>query len=391
MSIGSSRNLGSTAVGHAAVGYNVSTSDDLSGAPALAMTGWDREPAAWRLVRMCQDEGLTQSVEGALSASELMGPMGGTATFTELLQECVASDGGIIYEDRTRPGIKFRCLPKLYRQKPKWTLNAAANDITHPFAPAKDDQAVRNDVTLSRRNGLAVRLADEEHVRRHGRYDTTQELSLAEDGQVEGIVGQALLLGTWPGLRYPSVTPALTAKPELIRAWLSMRPGDVMEVVNLPPQHPTDAVGLMLQGYVERFNPDGTMEATANTSAAGPWNVGQLGDKPGGLALADDVETGPYRADSAASSVSLPVDEDDVSVNVIRTAGAVQWITTAEFPDHFPFRVMAGGEEWRVLAVVNTANPLVQTFTVDRSVNGIRKPHAAGTSVRLATPMIVAR
>lgn len=92
------------------------------------------------------------------------------------------------------------------------------------------------------------------------------------------------------------------------------------------------------------------------------------------------------RVDTGGSVLASAVDEDDTALPVT-TTGIWRWITTADFPDEFPFDVQLGGE---VVTVTAIAAGTTQTFTVNRGVNGIRKAHPAGEDVRLAAPTYVA-
>jgi hypothetical protein len=95
----------------------------------------------------------------------------------------------------------------------------------------------------------------------------------------------------------------------------------------------------------------------------------------------------PTRADTDASELAASVDADDTSLSVAVTDGAL-WVTTATYPQEFPFTIRVGGEDLTVTAVSGTSSP--QTFTVTRSANSVVKAHAAGDDLRLAVPAITA-
>lgn len=95
----------------------------------------------------------------------------------------------------------------------------------------------------------------------------------------------------------------------------------------------------------------------------------------------------PTRADTDASELAAGIDADDTSLSVAVTDGPL-WVTTATYPQEFPFTVRVGGEDLTVTAVTGTTSP--QTFTVIRSANGIAKVHTAGEDLRLAVPAITA-
>ncbi|MEU3161413.1 hypothetical protein ABZ753_28895 [Streptomyces griseoincarnatus] len=98
----------------------------------------------------------------------------------------------------------------------------------------------------------------------------------------------------------------------------------------------------------------------------------------------DLVFTGasPIRVDSGTSTLTSAVTAGATTLSV---SAQVPWSTS---PVDVPLDIQAGGEVMRVTAISGTTSP--QTFTVVRAVNGISKPHAAGTPVRLADTPVVA-
>jgi hypothetical protein len=95
----------------------------------------------------------------------------------------------------------------------------------------------------------------------------------------------------------------------------------------------------------------------------------------------------PVRVDTDGSELASGVTATATSLSVTVTDGPL-WITSAAYPQEFPFDAALGGERIRVTAISGTTSP--QTWTVIRSANGIVKPHDANTAVRLADPMITA-
>lgn len=90
----------------------------------------------------------------------------------------------------------------------------------------------------------------------------------------------------------------------------------------------------------------------------------------------------PIRVDSDTSTLTSAVTVGATSLSV---SAQIPWSTS---PVDVPLDIQAGGEVMRVTAITGTTSP--QTFTVQRAVNGISKPHAAGTPVRLADTPVVA-
>ncbi|WP_442803370.1 hypothetical protein OG411_17275 [Streptomyces pseudogriseolus] len=90
----------------------------------------------------------------------------------------------------------------------------------------------------------------------------------------------------------------------------------------------------------------------------------------------------PIRVDSGTSTLTSAVTAGATTLSV---SAQVPWSTS---PVDVPLDIQAGGEVMRVTAISGSTSP--QTFTVVRAVNGISKPHAAGTPVRLADTPVVA-
>ncbi|MDA2805697.1 peptidoglycan-binding domain-containing protein [Nocardiopsis suaedae] len=95
------------------------------------------------------------------------------------------------------------------------------------------------------------------------------------------------------------------------------------------------------------------------------------------------------RADTAGAELRFAVDSAETTLAVDTTA-VPPWITSDDFPDDFPFDVVVGGEVMRVTQIIGDGNAAPQSFVVERSTNGIVKPHPAGADVRIAHPMTIA-
>jgi hypothetical protein len=90
------------------------------------------------------------------------------------------------------------------------------------------------------------------------------------------------------------------------------------------------------------------------------------------------------RAETAGSDLAAAATATATSLTV-RTPVGLLW---TQDPADMPFLIGIGGEVMRVTAVA-PATSTTQTFTVVRSVNGVVKPQASGTVVRLASPSTV--
>lgn len=326
-----------------------------------AANGWRGETAGDRLTRM-----------GVVVQGDAATPLGvePIAPPAEVIADAVTADGGFLIEDGM--DLLARARNDLVNQTPVLVLDAGANEIANPFEPVLDDQRLRNDVTV-KSDGFEARVTDEESLDRLGQFEESTPLNLAWGWQASQHAGWRLHLGTWEGMRYPSVTVDLAIAPHLINDVTAVREGDRIQVVNLPSQHPAGTVDLLVEGIAETLSPsEWTVEFAC--SPAGPWTVG---------VVEDDVLG---RADTAGCVLADDVDTEETTWELTTTVGP-EWITTSSHPDEFPFDLEVGGEVVTVTAITGTSP---QTATVIRSVNGISKSHAAGAPVRLANPAVAA-
>ncbi len=274
-------------------------------------------------------------------------------------------------------GLMYRTRASLYNQAPALVLPYGS--IAPPLEPVEDDQAVRNDVTVSRRGGgsgravvetgpLSVLPSEQGGV---GIYDESNELNLADDAQAQPMASWLAHLGTVDEARYPSIRIDLHRHPELIPAVLRLRVGDLIRLTGLPlwVGEPTTDLHVMQIQHEPRPR---AWTVTLVGTPASPYRVGVVG--------------GGTRVDTAGSQLAADVTASATTWSV--ASSGERWITSAEYPAEFPLAAACGGEEVTVTAITGTAPP--QTFTVVRSANGISKPHAAGASVSLARPHVVA-
>lgn len=267
-----------------------------------ADTAWVGESAAHRFWRLCVEEGVPVEIigdpnasagtRGDLGASQAMGPQG-LKTLPELLSECVAIDMGVLIENNGIPGLIFRTRSTLEDQAVQIALDAATNDIAG-LAPTRDNQTLVNELKVTSTSGASALIVDTDSKNRRGRYSDSVEINgvgglaiqdailLAQDGLAAAVDAQnlqqaswRLTLGTAPGMRYPTLTIDLGTAPHLIEAWLTTTLGDRFTVTNLPVQHPTDAVELLLQHAAETTTP--TAWILELTFAPGEeWLTGEL-------------------------------------------------------------------------------------------------------------------
>ncbi|WP_055693011.1 hypothetical protein [Streptomyces prasinopilosus] len=338
--------LNGMAIGHIGV-FDVESSPAYFG----AIDAWTGESAWERMYRLAGEEGLRVARLPGPETPQRVGPQT-VDTLLNLLQAAADADGGMLLEDRRRPGLLFRERSSLYNQTPKLLLSyAGAPGLAAPLRPVDDDAAIRNDRTVKRDGGSEGRavletgpLSVAEPPAGLGRYDDSVTLSLHDDAQAEPIAHWRLHLGTHDGPRYPQIRIMLHKAPALIPAALTLTEGDLVRVTGLPKWAGHGDVDLIVEGIRHEATLT-TWDLILTCSPGRPWRVGTVG-------------AASARADTDGSQLVTPVGADATILTVQATAGPA-WITSAEFPSEFPFDVRAGGE---VMTVTAVADAVTDTF-----------------------------
>lgn len=373
---GYSADLDGMALGHVSAWPSNTTA-----AYAGAIDAWTGETAGARMQRLADEETVPLIVCGTVAKQTLVGPQLPQGVLS-LLQDAADADGGILYEDREQPRLRYRPRDSMYNQTPALVLDYAGQGLATPLKASGDDDATINDVTVERVGGSSARAVLEVGALSVQAppdgvgtgYDTSFPLSLHSDEQAEPIAYWRLHLGTYEGRRYPQVSVKVhkaAGTPGLVDQILAVDVGDKLVIQNPPPWLPPDDVELIVQGYEETFD-EFAWDITFNCTPARPWTVG----------VVDSDALG--KVDTDGSELATGVDADDVAFSVATTAGRI-WTTDAA---EFPFDVRIGGEVVTVTAISGASSP--QTQTVVRSANGIVKSHLSGADLRLANPTIVA-
>ena len=348
----------------------------LSAAQADALyeagTGYSGEPAAERMQRLCDEEGVPFSVFGEAGETQPMGPQR-PDTLLNLLTEAERTDGGQLFEPRSSLSLAYRTLASMYNQDPALELDFDAAEVAPPFEPKIDDQATRNDVTATRPAGGSARVAQEsgplnvndprDDPNGVGRYETQIDVNPEDPNTLAQMASWRKHLGTIDEARYPRVTVDLVACPHLEGAASAVDIGDRIMVAN-PPGQPDDA-SLIVLGLTE-VNGTHRRSITFNCVPESAYRVGVatnghglLGS--GGSTVASAFTTGT----NTALSVAL-------------AAGTALWDDL-----NAPFDIIAGGARLTVLSVSGTSSP--QTLTVVATpVNGVVKALQVGDRVELA-------
>ncbi|MGW4602745.1 hypothetical protein ACWENS_05645 [Streptomyces sp. NPDC004532] len=313
--IGEDGNLGDTAIGHVAV----ANANSAYGKTLAALVAQAGETAVARLRRLCDENNLRIYVTGDGDSSALLGPQN-IDTLLTLLQEAADADGGLLYEDRESVALAYRTRTSQYNQTPTLTLTyGAPGHVAPPFEPTDDDQLIRNDRTVSRKNGSSATAVLEEgplSVQAPpagvGRYDDQQTVNVFSDDQLPDIAYWELHLGTVDDQRYPSVTVNLAKAGDIRDAATAVAEHDVIRLDNLPQWLPSSFALELVEGYRETIG-SVTWAVTFNASPAEPWYVSILSDPTYG------------RLDTDGSALVGALTSTGTTATVL-TPGGVQWI-----------------------------------------------------------------
>lgn len=368
--------LVNTAIGHLSVQNTVTTLFDLG----AQLDGWRGERAGRRIERLCSEEGVTFRALGDLDDTTRMGAQL-PDTLMNLIRAAVTADDGMLYEPRDVLGLGYRARVSLYNQTARLALDYEAHELAEAPSPVDDDQAIVNDVTVTRQGGSSARAVQEtgtlsvlpppDGVGRYPGGETT--INIEYDLDLFEQTGWRLHLGTVDEARYPQLSinfahESFAGDTAQTADGRALEVGDRVTVANPPDFLPPETISQLVQGYAEELgNYEQTI--TLNCSPESPYQVATYGS------------TARYMPQDTVTNEAL--DTTETGVDITTPTGPL-WSTAAS-----GFDVMIGGERMTVSAV-GSPTGTVQTLTVTRSVNGVVKSHASGAAVALFPPAIYA-
>ena len=353
-----------TAFGHLMAAPGIVYFDGDYGSVGAAF-GYVGELANLRINRILIEENIEREVFSGDASS--MGPQG-IGTVMELLRECEAADGGVLYEYQTGLGYQNRS----FRYNRTGSMSLAFTDLSDPPEPADDDQNLRNKVTVKRPDGQEQAWQNDASITASGIADKGFTLNLEDDYQALARAQWEVWLGTQDALRWPSVSLDLAARPTKITSWITTNVGDRIVISGPPAEIGPATVSLFVEGYTETIGwYDWKVEL--NCSNADPYTVAKL----------ENAILG--KADTEGSAIATAANTTATSLSVKTLTGPL-WTTSG---GQFPFDIVAGtGEKMTVTNITGGISP--QTFTVTRSINGVVKSLPVDTDIRLANPMVLA-
>ncbi|MBA0126277.1 hypothetical protein H0B56_12065 [Haloechinothrix sp. YIM 98757] len=342
---GGGSDLGGTAVGHIAVmNGDVHSIWDVIG---RSMDAWSGESATDRLQRLTADEDIPLRVVSTREDTEAVGAQT-PESLLALLRSAAGADLGYFGERADALALLWRPRATLYNQTPRVLLDYSSGEVFAPFEPVEDDQALRNDVTVSRPRGSEYRavqrtgpLSVAPPPDGVGRYDDAPDVNVAGDAQLPHQAGWRLHLGTIDEPRFPTVrvdlaNPRMAARHSELQ---TVAEGDRMQIINTPAWLP-EPVDVIVQGLEENKGQP-THDIVVTCTPASPWTVGVLAPT-----AVDDAEPDePIRADTAGSDTAADLDNTATTM-LVATRDGPAWTTDG---NDLPVDVrIGGGEDVRV-------------------------------------------
>ncbi|MEU4776864.1 hypothetical protein [Micromonospora sp. NPDC023633] len=294
-----------------------------------AAAGYSGEDAGARFERLCGEASVPCVPVG--TAGTLMGPQA-AGDLMALLREVETTDGGLLYEALDG---RLAYLPRVarYNRPVAWALQY--EQLSSPFSPVDDDQATRNDMTVTRSGGSSARYADEEHAARHGRYEGSATVSLDGDARLLDHAAWRVHLGTVDTLRHPLASLNLRnpkVEPQA-DAWLGCDVGSRLTIAGAPPQVAAGLIDQQIEGYAETIDKF-SWTVALNMAPNAPWQVAEVG--------------GDARVAASGSTLAAELPEAGMSLMLASTSESGPWTQNA---DHMPLDIRVGGEQVTASAI----------------------------------------
>jgi hypothetical protein len=336
---------------------------------------WNSEFLNRRVERLLNESDYACTLESSVDDNYDMGPQE-PETLPNLLTECLTVDsGGVWFDARTHAGIMFRDRGALYNQDTWISLSLAGKQLLAGWGPVIGDRDIRNQVTVTRKNGAEATYALESGPLSilpkddggAGPYGTEVTVNTEDDSGLQQIAAWRVALGTIDKPLYPAAVVELAADAVLADSSIAnrlrdLRPGRMFEVTGAEEVFEYDAVPLMCVGYtmvVSQFQ----CEYSLIGEPAGPFTVFELEH--------DDLG----RLDSGTASLENAIDATQTTFTV-QVDDTTVWIDSATHPTDFPFDILVGGERMTVTDITTATPSFVSVGTAAHADNTTVAPGA---------------
>ena len=170
-------------------------------------------------------------------------------TLQDAIVGAADADGGMVFADGNGV-ITFRTRDRLVSPSVAVTLDASVSEVDVGTQFRDDIQYVVNDVTVTRPGGADQRVFNATSIDQDGEAAQSYQVNIDTDANALALANWILAFGTGSQVGSPALTVnlfTLTSAAQAVKV-LSLRPLDVVELVNLPAQAPASSMQLMVQG-----------------------------------------------------------------------------------------------------------------------------------------------
>ncbi|MGW4986310.1 hypothetical protein ACWEQ3_01485 [Streptomyces mirabilis] len=321
---GFSADLDGMSIGHVSV-WDAWTSQSIASYDR-AIDAWAGETAGARMQRLAAEESLPLIMANGSNGYAQVGTQA-QDTVLAVLQDAADADGGVLYEQRNQVGLYYRSRASFYNQPAALALDFNARGLVTPVEPVDDDQFLRNDRTIERRDGGSARavleagpLSVQEPPLGVGTYDDSTTLNLFSDEQADATAWWYLHRGTFDEARYPSIAVDLFAAPELASDAADLDVGDRLTVANPPAWLPPGLIDQRVEGYEESISLT-SWRIAYNCTPQGAYNVAQVDGRSEGMGNFQ----APMKLDTDGSALLKSLTTTGTTADVAVTAGP-NWI-----------------------------------------------------------------
>lgn len=334
--------------------------------------GWAEELSHQRIARLAIEGRIPYRRVGPVRIRTALNAQQ-EGTSADLIAAAVeAESGALLFDD----GFGYALLPRSARYNPPvaMTIDMATyrrSDGTSPTDVLQPQLDLRSPTvwTVERTGGSqAVWAASADYRKRRGNLGQKATLDLLLDLEtIKHARWRVHLVEDAQDTKYPGASIDLTANPDLIDEWLTVRPGSRIQRTNQPTIAGVGVIDQVVEGLTETIGRR-SWTAAVDASPAAPWRVARLG-----VSVQQPRDTTIQSALTASATTFVLSTPNPRNV----------WSTTAGMT------VEIGGEHITIppggIGAVSGAGPFLQTVTgAVRSVNGVSKEHPAGTPVLIA-------
>ncbi len=326
-----------------------------------ASSGFDSENADERVERLGGEANIAVMIEPGTTVD--LGPQRKIRP-VENMQAAADAEAGILYEWGNGVGLRPRAARR--NQSVHMELSVASRHLAEPPKPVRDDQRVRNSVTISRDNASSATAIDTDHIDRVGEYEESVSLNLYNDIPLQAHAEFRLFAGTRRAMRWPGVRLDFARNPDLLPTWRTAPYGFRLTVDTGLTQMTGADPDLLAEGYSASLD-NLSWTVDLDCSDATLWDTGIYND-----GTANRSQYGPTGA-----TLDTAIDDNDTTI-VVDAAGE-RWRTGA-----VTMTIAINGEH---ISINNISGPSSGNYTLtvaSRAVNGVAKSHEVGDAVTLA-------